>query len=974
MWRAHISLEIREAAPLRVALTARPPMQAGMSALRLEAGTDSGAGRTLEITIWPLAVGSVRNAYAWDGGAGHYALADASLIDLRKRIGADGSIVAWEAKASLPGTLRLKVWRDGGDHWELAGQSELFSARAGSNRFVLRRPLVVRRGDYLGLYTSGGLMVAGASPLARISELHDQHSINLLLSADLGAQYGLAGDSPGGPKAEARPVPNPSFAYRVEFAGPASGAEPVLRTTLSLRPGRHTYPVPIAPDFAADTDAEIQIRSVGGEVRLYPSLAGYLQHHPEVVVERGDGGPPPLISLLLAMLTGLGVRPAFFRSRRRWDLAWFLLPLAVTILSQHGFPAVADSAGMVAAASALLVLPGFIILELAFPGVACELDGLERAPLLFGLSVAAWVAVAPFAYRLGWATDATVDGALAIDLLGAAAVLARRPIAAPSASQKVAFSAWFLVLVAAIAVAAAYAAQFQMPDYDVPFHIAGFRNIADGPRIVSSDNTIGPAAPALPQYIDSVWYLVGGLTARLAHADCARLYVFLTLILVPLVPLVAYALLHTLLGHRRLAMAGVALGIGPWIYASAVFWRIFWSLYVTFLPFAGEIAEMILLPLAAWSALHYVAAPRRDWAVLTVLMAIAMIGIHVEYVVHGPYLLAAMLVGSTLSRDSRRHWRRTGLLIGAIFLVSGLLAWLSLTAPGRPPVAPAALSDMIGMWKGKGLWFRNANFYAGDPWEYFAKTGWKVSLALAGVVLFMVRRGASRGLIWTVVAGVAAPWILVFNPLLVPLLVRLLHSTVPFYRMLGSAGMLAKVVEFGGAGCLVAWTLDRWVKRRAPRDGMLAALALLAWGLPLGWPSVRAAVAGAFGNYGWYPSLLDLPYDPFYRALNRLEPGPIAVRSERAILTAALTSLDPIFVAGDRIGDYRIADERDDANRKIVGCRGTPAEIIALMRRYHCRYVMVSVSSPALARFRQQPGLFAPVVEGESDVVFAPKF
>ena len=130
-------------------------------------------------------------------------------------------------------------------------------------------------------------------------------------------------------------------------------------------------------------------------------------------------------------------------------------------------------------------------------------------------------------------------------------------------------------------------------------------------------------------------------------------------------------------------------------------------------------------------------------------------------------------------------------------------------------------------------------------------------------------------------------------------------------------------------------------------------------------------MTGALANYGWYPSLLDLPNESLYRELNRLEPASVAVRSEQAIITAALTPLYPIFVAGDRLGDYWLADECGAANERILNFSVSPEQMRILLNEYCCHYVIISINSPYLSRFRSHPELFREVLKSEADAVFS---
>jgi hypothetical protein len=144
--------------------------------------------------------------------------------------------------------------------------------------------------------------------------------------------------------------------------------------------------------------------------------------------------------------------------------------------------------------------------------------------------------------------------------------------------------------------------------------------------------------------------------------------------------------------------------------------------------------------------------------------------------------------------------------------------------------------------------------------------------------------------------------------------------------------------------------------------------------LPLEYASVRSALVNPLANTGWFPSLLDLPNDPLYRGLSRLEPGVVTVRSEQGELIAALS---PHFLMADPgfpgSADFVQRQEGVADNRRILTFAGSPEEMQALLAKYHCRYVIVARGSPALADFKKHPELFDEALTTGTDVVFAVK-
>lgn len=1063
-WQENHSYLITENSAFHTTLVARPRMHPGLSSISVDLSVPPQTSGMLLFRLQRHSLGTTCNSYSWDGVTGSYPSKDISLIDLSKMVREDSAIRAWDVDMARPGLLRLKVWRDEGKRWRVVAQSQIVAAGLGPNHFILDSPLPVRKGDYVGLYLSAGVLkLSSPNWFGTLGSLNLQNPINLLLSANLGLSYAFTGDIISSFKDESKKALSPGYSYKVYFK-----PEPVKSTvglvnrtiwpgdslplniadlnkdslhangnysykalstsndppgqvtaTLALRPGRGNYrfELPQHP-FALDEQVELFIESLGGvKAFLYPSVLGYLRGYQFIGMEYGiqSSFPEaqvvsgtyrwPIIDILIILMVCCGIWVLLKQRNSRWDLVAATLPVFAAMIVWKQWCLTAPLISLLPAIVVMLTLPGFVLLELIFPKLAGRLDSLERPPLLFGFSMGFWTLIAALAYRLQWPSDLIVIGVWLFDLAGLVGVFFFRPshVTLSSTSdeqpQSTLIRKWYLVtlilMMAIVASTMAYCSQFQMTDYDSMFHLAGYRNVAENSRVINGDNILGPGFPSLPQYTASPWYLVGGLAARQAQVEVTWLLVILTTLLTVLVFLCFYSILITLLFYQRLAIIGILIGSSLWICTFAVNWKMFWSFYLTFLPFPYSITQLILLPMSLLYGLRYIIS--QDWEkwIATAILATATMGLHLEYIIHVPFVLCLMLLASMIIPNTGRNRLQTLALIEMIGLLAAIVCYLWITAPMRGPVESITEAEALKMWK--GVWRASGNIYAANLREYFLADGWKILLSLAVIIQFMVSQiksgrencptGRSVGfrpalpteppiqrLAVATIVIVLAPWLIVFNPIIIPLMVKLMHSTIPFYRMMGSTGAFSQAVEFGALGCVVL-SLLHYVPIRLSvfKEVTLLVIIGLFIAAPLSLPSAREAVIGALGNYGWYPSLLDLPNDSLYRGLSQLKPGAVVVRADQAIRIAGLSPLHPIFVSGDRIGDYRLSQEREAATHKILNFTVSPAEMCLLLNKYHVKYVIISIGSPHLPQFRSHPEIFSEGFQSEADVVFTVK-
>jgi len=970
-----------------------------------EHAPDPGFAMRVEMSplIVPDKVGALEGAAS--GGGGTPAI---SIIDFAKIVPRDGALTGWEVFSRTSGQARLKVWRREGTSWKVVAESPLERLEAGTNFFSLKSAIEVRQNDCLGYYSD---QATGELPLQSFANA----------GKNPGKLY-VMGEDVRGPLEENRMTRDSAgnYAFCAVYAPMIPGGE--IRATGLIQPGRSDYRLEL-PDlvYAIGEEVELSLDLCGGQnIFLYPAaryragggkLYAGLKYDAQpaacplarVVRSHSEWPAGDLFFLGVGMIGIWGLCRT--RSDRRLLILMLLLPLAALLAWNRMIPAVALSRLLISLIC-LGFLPGFIVLELIFPKLARELEGLERLPLIFGFTCGLWTVLALFAYRLQWLNDGVVAGVLLADLVGLLSILCLRwncvaeilPNVQTKRPYQMLCKATLLLMVAAVAVFIGYDSQYQRNGMDTFFHLACCRRIAEGMKIIGGDALMGPGHGAFVHYASNPWYLAFGLTARLAHADITLLYVVFAGILTGLFIFVFYAVIKLLVRDSRVAVVGVLLGIMPWIYAWAVQWRLFKSSYLAFLPYPYSIVELILFPMVTIYALRVLTLNGNQARLALLMLSIAAMGQHICYVIYTPFVVGVVLLIDLLWPRDKRDRLQALLLTLAVLFSAGVIGYATISFPlvGKG-LTPESIEQAIVFWRehAGGVWQIGRRLFAASPWHYFIKIGWQELFGFGIILLFagygiklICWKRANLGIVGLsysthyrltplrLYLGVAAvllgTWAVVFNPILLPCLVHFFHSSIPVYRWVDVNVVMSHALFAGAVACVFSLTLIGVPWRRFGFIQWLIPLlcVLLAIGLPLRSQALRTVLIDSFDNRVWHPSMLDLPNETLYEGLRRLPPAVVAVRPDFAELVAAFTPHYVVTLKGIRIGDYKnIADHLPD-NEAILDCSTPPDEMRRLLAKHNCRYVVVPLGDPKIVRFENAKDLFGEAFRTESHAVF----
>jgi len=620
----------------------------------------------------------------------------------------------------------------------------------------------------------------------------------------------------------------------------------------------------------------------------------------------------------------------------------------------------------------MFILPGFLVLELAFPALARKIGPLERGPLLFSLSMGVWTLIAAVAYRAQLSRDLVIAGVLICTIIGILAVFITRPRynnSKPFPEKNDQFNyiklLYFICLIFVLLIVSGVvglSAEFQRYDFDSCFHLAGYNKIADNVKIAGGNAFLGPEYSYLTHYIAHPWYLVFGLSARLAHTNVTWLYVCLTVILTPLFFLSFYSLLKTLTKDNWIAIIGALLVIGPWVSKMALDWGPpMGTFYLQFLPFPFTYTQLILFPLWIAYCFRYMRSQTSEnWAVVAVL-AIAAMGGHPECLLVVPYSIGIVFIVSMFFLTTPRDRIKIFALVAVIVIFAAIIAYLTLNPVGKELWKGIGYRNDFGnhiRTLGKDAWIISPDLYAIHPKFLITLANLKNILGCIIITLLIgfkpklffekkperwlpafsisiSQKVTQRHLAVAVAAVFAGPYLILYNPVVVPMIVKLLGSAIPIRYMTGSYEVFVLVCKFGAIASILVLMLrcnKLYNYRKTLKLILLIIILIGGIGLPLGRPAVSSMILSMINRDS--VSILDLTNDPLYKGLSKLEPGVVAINMEQAEYLVMTTSH---YV----ISSCRMIEERQLGNERIVKFSVTPKVMKDLLSKYDCRYVVV---------------------------------
>jgi hypothetical protein len=426
----------------------------------------------------------------------------------------------------------------------------------------------------------------------------------------------------------------------------------------------------------------------------------------------------------------------------------------------------------------------------------------------------------------------------------------------------------------------------------------------------------GPAGELYPN--TGIWYALLAAACRALGWTALQLWVLLPVLLAPVWVAVAAWAARQLLGpgwEARGAIAFLLLFEGTHLEPLR---ELGYPRYVNWIP----------LLIAIGAAVRYVDAGRpRDLALAACAGALTAVVHLLEFALFG--LLLGFWGVVLLATGGERRVPRFGraMLVGVATLALGLpyLRWVQ----GATPFLTAALDARLESDRFRELLRFGDHFFVLDPaGEFGATAGWLGLVAFLGAPL-LARRARDSVADALLLAALAGPPLLVFNPLLLPLFCRLWPTPEVLHRL-----SLVMLVPFSA----LAVARAAWAGRASgARAVLIAALAVAA--LP-----VAARRAEALARPRWSDELAVVqPWAPAARFLRERYPA------SAVLLSDPLTGQTMSALGGHQIVERGTANEPDhDARaRSLVGrlfrdpCQSS-ADALAALRAARVRAILIN--------------------------------
>jgi hypothetical protein len=682
-----------------------------------------------------------------------------------------------------------------------------------------------------------------------------------------------------------------------------------------------------------------------------------------------------VLNVLYIGIAGLGCISLLSYQVKKWYMLWAVITVfAAVIIWEQLLPA-GPVAQLSPAIVVMFILPGFLVLELAFPNLAQKLGPLERTPLLFCLSMAVWTIVAAVAYRTQLSSDLVIGGVLVSDVIGLLAVFGtnfRYRDSKPFFEKKDTFDyvklSYFICLILVLLIVSGvvgYTAQYQRYDFDSCMHLAGYNKIANSVKIIGGNPFFGPEYSYYAHDIASPWYLVFGLSARLGRTNVTWLYVCLAAVLTPLFFLSFYSLLKVLIKDIWIAVIGTLLVIGPWVSKMALLWGPpMGNFYLQFLPYQMTYSQLILFPIWLAYCFRYTCSQAsEEWATVA-LLAFAAMGHHPIFLLVIPYITGLVFIVSMFFLTARRNRIKTFALVVVVVILAAIIAYIDINPVGKELWKGAGYRDDSEAWMKWLLnrsWIIDSNLYAMHPKSLITPTGLMTLLSFVIMSLFIVFQpklffqnkterwlpalsiSTSRKVTqWHLAAVMAAvyvgPLLVSYNPIIAPIVVDLLKSPVPIWYFPIEYEVPVLVCQFGAIASVLVLVLrcnKLYKYRKTLKLILLFFILIVGIGWSLGRPTVRSVIRSMVDRDA--VSILSLTKEPLFKELSKLQQGVVAINRE---LGEYLVMTTPHYV----VWYTRVTKARELDNEMIVKFSVIPEVMKTLLSKYNVRYIVVPLN------------------------------
>lgn len=518
---------------------------------------------------------------------------------------------------------------------------------------------------------------------------------------------------------------------------------------------------------------------------------------------------------------------------------------------------------------------------------------------------------------------------------------------------------WFVAVLAVSAIAfaavSAQASRFHIVYFDTYFHLAGVRQLLEGGTYHAQDPFLGGTVPAQSPYAANTWYLVLALTSWFARVPPEITYVAASAIVGVGSVLVVYVLARAILGDRPRAVFCVAIYVAyitivyTWIIAPVLP-----VMYMAFGPYPGEVLRFLPYTLLLVLLVETVSSEdaRPDGASAALITA-ALVTIHGQYLLYLAVSLFSLFVAALFARRRIARLKRYARIavpisaVAAVFLVlrAGLASriadhWFVLPYDTNPFVVQ---HDYLVI---------TPSLYMLNPTALIAPSGVIFAVGIFGGIAMLAGTWArvDRQRLAYALALLVVPIVIVWNPIVIPVLVHLVTWVLP-----RRIDFFSNLLVFAGVGFafLVAalLTLVRRAVPAANSRAMTLLVIITAAGLALASSTLRDPIATALVPR---PGAIDITAERHDELISYFAALPnsvvVCADTNTSYLLGAFTVHHVVSVDETRMGvsDAEAARRIADNQALLSGTLDVSA-FRTLADRYGVQYLVLPQDSPAPA-------------------------
>lgn len=663
-------------------------------------------------------------------------------------------------------------------------------------------------------------------------------------------------------------------------------------------------------------------------------------------------------------------------------MLFFLLIVISGIFLKASFPLL-DEIRILIVLWSVIFIPGIFLFGLFF-NKGSDFDCIDILPVFLCLGLCFWALPAFIGFNFRLSVNLFV--LLEILLIAAYLIWKLRLKQAEIKLKGALSSGWPLWVFIASSFFFSFmvflSARFHRIDFDTFFHIASMQKIAAGGRLDGYTDPFTGMATLAP-YINNLWFFIVGLISYISHIEVVKIYPMLAGVLSLCAITTFYTFVKHIFKDTNLAVSAGLLFIGFW-FLFAPFWDFnlifFKNLFFVFLPYPADLLCLIILPMAAIFYLRFILSGDKVDMFVSGLLSLAVATLHVSFIFYLGLVFASLLLTSIFCKSLTRQQINSYFLLAFILLIVVMFTCII-----KIPMLKSTsnyLADMTSLKSyvtGRvGYWEFGKYLVMPDPVWYAKKSPWSALALLALVVLFLKIKGRDKFRVVFLAIGLVFPLLLLFNPVLAPFLSEILTVTV--YRRIGlySHQMFFFVALFSGMAILFTSgrprqpILKRDLRALFSRDAIIPIVFILSCVGMFTLTVTKKVYFNALTNNKNFVDIQYIGQEPLFDFLKNSTPlnATIAANPDYAYLISSVTGRKVITIMTTRMSDYKEADRRTEDNRRIIEFDGKDAEIMQLLQKYNCQYIVLNNQDKALGRYKSTLSSFALIFDFGEWIVF----